>query len=684
MRQERKMMKSHSIPVPREKRSRSVTKGGETMSVDRYLRKSAYHITSSSLADIRTAKDWRRERPKRLACYLDRMGLAAYMRAARTPLNERITGILDRGQYRIEKVYFESLPRLYVTGLLYVPAGLKKRAPAVIYLCGHSDDQKCHYQSHARHFCKLGFVALLVETIQLGEIEGEHHGTYSRGQFNWISRGYSPAAVECWNAIRAVDLLTQRPEVDASRIGVTGVSGGGGCSWWLTAADERVKVAVPVCGTGSIQSHVGECTVDQHCDCMFIPNAMGWDLSDVGALIAPRPLLVAAAERDLFFTIESARSTIEKVTRIYDLEGAVNNVRFVAFRGKHGYDSLSRRECFAWFLRHLAGKDIGADDVDDLSAEGEESQEALTVYVNGPPLDERVTTIDDGFIPKAKMIVPTTHRHLRLRRSEVLEGLRRHTFGFIPNAPSFKLRLVQETETVIDKGARFEIDVEKDRVITLRLSRPMKMTASCPVLLALRSVAAEAPVHGSKDKVVSASVETFGIGRESWGGEYAWHVRRSLGIMGRTIGAIRVRDVLCALQALRRIPHVRRRRLMLAARGEMVPVALYAALFDGGVSGLVLSEPPATHDVVSDPRGTGPAIEMQGCLRVTDLPEIAALLWPAELVFIGVRPESYRLTEESYGSLGLPGVVRRLKSLDKWHPASDVNAGEAGPTMCAF
>ena len=104
----------------------------------------------------------------------------------------------------------------------------------------------------------------------------------------------------------------------------------------------------------------------------------------------------------------------------------------------------------------------------------------------------------------------------------------------------------------------------------------------------------------------------------------------------------------------------------------MAAVAVYAALLDGQVAGVVLSDPPATQDVAGRPDGSGPALEMLNVLQITDLPYAAGLLWPAELVFLvpaeaersaAVRPESYRWAEDLYARLGEPGWVRRIQTL---------------------
>src|SRR5690606_15331043 len=107
-------------------------------------------------------------------------------------------------------------------------------------------------------------------------------------------------------------------------------------------------------------------------------------------------------------------------------------------------------------------------------------------------------------------------------------------------------------------------------------------------------------------------------------------------------------------------------QIYLGARGEMAAAALYAALLDGNVAGLVLYDPPATQDAPGEADGTGPCLEMLGCLRVTDLPQVAGFLWPAKLVFVGGRPESYRWAEELYERLGPPGGYWNVSALQHW------------------
>ena len=262
----------------------------QSNNIRNYLMRVARELTHQSLADIHTLDQWESRRLQRHAQFLDMMGLVDVpVEGPRPDLNVRVTGTVQRSGYRIEKLYYESLPQLYVPANLYIPEAISKPAPAILYVCGHSRTQKVSYQAHARRFAELGFVCLIIETIQWGEVQGEHWGCYARGWFHWYSRGYTPGGVELWNALRGLDLLCKRPEVDAHRLGVTGISGGGTQTWYVAAADPRIKAAATVCGTTTVASHIHQQTIDGHCDCMMPINTYQQDFTDIGALIAPPP-----------------------------------------------------------------------------------------------------------------------------------------------------------------------------------------------------------------------------------------------------------------------------------------------------------------------------------------------------------------------------------------------------------
>src|SRR2546422_6331917 len=263
-----------------------------------FLERESREIASKFLAGMETREKWQGQAGERRRQYLEMLGL--WPLPEKTPLNPKVTGTHERDGFRVENLHFQSRPGLYVTANLYLPAEVKEKLPAVLYVCGHSgrgrDGNKTAFQHHGMWFATHGFVCLITDTLQLGEVPGIHHGTYNYGRWWWPARGYTPAGVECWNGIRAIDYLQSRPEVDAERIAITGISGGGMASFWVAAADERVKAAVPVSGLSDLETYVVDRVVNGHCDCMFLVNTFKWPTEGIAAMIAPRPLLFANSD----------------------------------------------------------------------------------------------------------------------------------------------------------------------------------------------------------------------------------------------------------------------------------------------------------------------------------------------------------------------------------------------------
>jgi len=172
-------------------------------------------VTDLAAREIASREPWERLREQRRQEMLDMLGLDPL--PERTPLNVQITGKIDQPEYTIEKIAFESLPKVYVTANLYIPKNREGKLPAVIYVCGHAYSpygSKTVYQRHPITLAKHGYVAMILDPIQIAETFGLHHGVYNNEMYDWYTRGYTPAGVECWNGIRGIDYLLTRAEVD--------------------------------------------------------------------------------------------------------------------------------------------------------------------------------------------------------------------------------------------------------------------------------------------------------------------------------------------------------------------------------------------------------------------------------------------------------------------------------------
>jgi dienelactone hydrolase len=208
--------------------------------------------------DAITSKEGYEQRKARLRAAAVRMigGLSD----ERTPLNLRTTGTLERGDYRVDKIVYESRPQFYVTANLYVPRGLGP-FPAVLQPVGHSTTAKnrAFYQKIALALVKEGFVVLTYDPIGQGERrifwdkdlgDSKAGGTTAEhSMIGWQSMlgGESTARFRIWDGLRSVDVLASHPEVDRQRIGVTGCSGGGTLTTYIAALDDRIKAAAPAC-----------------------------------------------------------------------------------------------------------------------------------------------------------------------------------------------------------------------------------------------------------------------------------------------------------------------------------------------------------------------------------------------------------------------------------------------------
>jgi hypothetical protein len=391
---------------------------------------------------------------------------------------------------------------------------------------------------------------------------------------------------------------------------------------------------------------------------MWWPNSRLWDLAEVGGLIAPRPLLIASADRDGIFPIHSIRKVNNQIERLYAMLGKSEMLKLVETPGGHSYHERSRTEIFSWFLKHLADNEISPNIVGDIDTPENQPEclETLRVFVNGFPSGNRITTIQDEFIKIAAPPAIRNTEELERERKSVVQALREHTFAAFPTDPP-PLDLVEEHSLDDGTGSRFAFTSEKGwRLHGLKIT-PADPTELLPALVTLKMPGEERgtaerlarEVRGTWARII---IEPRGTGETSWGEDLNWHLRRASAWTGRTVASMRVWDVLRAIEAARMLAGVNRNRIALVAKGEMAAIALYAALLDGELTMLFLDSPPATQNAASRTDGRGPAIEMLHCLRFTDLPQVAGLLHPTELVVAGEFPETFEWAEELYKNLG--------------------------------
>ena len=613
-----------------------------------YLEQESKSLTKHFSAKSISTEEWDSIRPVKYHQFIEMMGFN--MEEDRDPPKVYPRGTLKQDGFHIEKFYYESLPNLFVPANLYVPDNISNPRAAVIYLSGHSHGQKVNYQAHARRLAELGFITLIFDTIQFGEVWGDHWGPYNKGWFNWYSRGYNPAAVELWNAIRGLDYLATRVDVDMDNIGITGISGGGSQSWYFAAADPRVKAAAPVCGAGTMDSQVGEKRIDGHCDCMMINNGFQMDFTDIGALIAPKPLLIAQSDRDELYGIESTRQFYNSLSEFYSKFGAENNISLVETTGGHSYHPVSRKAIFSFFLHHLMDKNVAPETIADIETNAENllPADSLNVYNGTPPATDITKTIQHSFIQTAEPPIINSLDALIAQQNKVKDYLKTRTFGAFPDsAMAFDGEMIYRTADLSKFGNNtYSFNSEKGWRLKVNIFYRQPQEEKSPLLLVLRSPGEERwESEGYANKMAEnhniAYLEVRGVGEVGWAPELNWHVRRAAAWIGRTKASMQVYDAMRALKFCRTLPEVDPTKISIAGRDGMATIAMYAALMDEKCESMYLSNPPETHDQTSPKNGRDFALELLNVLRITDAYQIPALAYPTKTYLLNEIPPAY-------------------------------------------
>jgi len=286
----------------------------------------------------------------------------------RTPLNARTVGMIQADGYRIEKVIFESQPNHHVTANLYLPDATSP-VPGVAVSSGHSRTGKTadYNQRFGIMMAKQGMAALCFDPIGQGErsqiLKDDGQPQFSSTTTEHfligvgsILVGRNTARYRVWDAMRSIDYLASRPEVDAKRIGFTGCSGGGTVTSFVMALDDRVACAAPACYLTTLRhliDTIGPQDAEQN---VFGQIAFGLDHPDYVLLRAPRPTLISSTTGD-FFSIEGAWDNYRQAKRIYAKLGYPERVDLVEVEGKHGVHPQNLATIAHWMNRWLQGRD---------------------------------------------------------------------------------------------------------------------------------------------------------------------------------------------------------------------------------------------------------------------------------------------------------------------------------------
>lgn len=602
----------------------------------------------------------RTERRARLAALQGAADAAAYQkgllpaierafspRPAKTPLNARITGRIERPAYWIEKVLLESRPGCLVTANLYLPKHLDGPAPCVLGTCGHSAEGKAAdlYQAFAQRLAASGFVTLIYDPFNQGErdqyalLEDREAVAQCTYAHNMMGKqlellGDSMIMWRTWDGIRALDYLLSRPEVDPAHVGVTGNSGGGTMASWLWAADDRFTMAAPSC---FITTFLANLENELPADAEQYPYGVigaGMEMVDLLISRAPKPILLLGQHLD-YFDRRGHQEAFEELQRFYRLLGAPEE-NVGCFRGPHGHGFFRENQeaMVAFFARHagldprpLAEPEVLDEGVLQATPTGQVmdagskpvfafvAEEAAALAARRPALTGaalRAAVTDLLHLPARQE--PPHHRNLRPAR---LDGA---VYARYAVETEEDVRAILRRRMVTPAGAN-SLDVTPAVRLFLPHASAEEDLASDPLALQLQQ---EGELY---------ALDVRGMGESApdednpfwhpYGVDYMMHgYTRMLGesYLGRRVyDVLRTIDLLASLGA---------ESIHLYGRGQGAILALYTALLDGRVAHVTLKNGPASYaEWTATPIVDWPAANtLTGALQAFDLPDLVTAL----------------------------------------------------------
>jgi hypothetical protein len=458
------------------------------------------------------------------------------------PLNARVTGKLDRPRYVVENVIFESLPQYYVTANLYRPKAAG-RHPAILFALGHWEEGKPAAQIMAANLAMKGFVVLAFDPVGQGErqqawdprtrtsLAGGPTDQHFQAGAQAILAGENFARYMIWDLKRSLDYLVSRPEVDASRIGCTGCSGGGTQATYISALDPRIAVAAPACYINTWHKLLSGPTGDSE---QSFPNflASGLDMTDYVELFAPKPWIIASTVDD-FFPLEGARHVYQESLRWYRLFGAEEKLAWAIGPGGHGTPVEVREAIYGWFIRWL--KDGRGDPREEAfePATPFELWASETGQVGGRQIYEIVR---DGFRARMKQGSP----------GELVAEIRKLSASDSKRPPA--VRTIEEATGPEFRTRKVAIEVEPGLDITGTFYTP-HAAAKPAVLLVNGPAATAARLAGAGHTVLNVLPRGLPMAAtERLAGD--WLASTRAWVIGRNMAGMRAGDIMRAADLL--------------------------------------------------------------------------------------------------------------------------------------
>lgn len=620
------------------------------------LTRACLESREAEIATLKSVEDWK-GRQKKVRKTLDQI-LGPW--PADSPLNPRITGVLDKDGYRVEKIVFESMPGFFVTGALFIPEGHSGRGPAILDVIGHSSQafRRDIYQNVILNLVHKGFVVLAIDPLGQGErlqyfdaekgksIIGSSTGEHSHAGVQCFLTGQSIARYFIWDGIRAIDYLLTRSEVDPNRIGVTGLSGGGTQSSYIGAVDPRVLAVAPTGYITSLSRLLGSIGPQDAEQVFYHGPLLGIDHADLLEVRAPKPTLQVTTTRD-FFSIQGARETATEVRQAFQALGHPDHFDQVEDDYKHGFTQKNNEATYAFFQEFLQLPGSAEENTYPFLTEQE-----LTVTETGQVStsfdSETVFSINrrDVQLPLSRLEHrrrnPSEHLPEAVRQAEQLSGYRKPEGE---KSPVFRGQYQRDGYRIEKWG----LPGEGQTIIPTLVFAPNDSSDAKPALLYVHGngKATDAGVGGKIEEMVRSGYVVAAPDLLGYG-ETAYRYKRGHAsvqpffnalMSGRSVAGINAGDAVRVLRFLQDRDDVKPDEIGAVAVGDVGPAVLHAAALEPDIRWLVLVETLLDYQSIVNHKlyEVNANSLVAGALPAYDLPDLLASLTPRRVALLQPR-----------------------------------------------
>lgn len=649
-----------------------------------YLNNDAFRYLDErdkEVAALKTKEDWI-SRQKKVREILNRT-VGPF--PEKTPLNPKITGVIKKDGFRIEKIIFESMPGFYVTGILLVPDKIKGKAPAVIEVHGHGFPafRTKGTQMQLYNLVKRGFVVFAIDPLGQGEriqYWDESKKTSTTGPSpvsehsyfgnQMLISGVSPIRYFVWDGIRAVDYLLTRKEVDGERLGIYGCSGGGTQATLISAFDERIKASAVGCyitGFRRLLQSIGPQDAEQN---IYHAIKYGITHADLLEVRAPSPLLISSTTRD-YFSIQGAVESYQEVRRAYQAFGSEGKISHAVDDSGHGF-ARNIISIYAFFQKEL--ELAGTTEI--LTFDGFKPEE-LQVTPTGQlatsfPEGETAFSINKKETGKLIDRINSSRKNIAAHLADVpLKA--RELSGYVTPAEEVKHVFRGRYKRSGYSVEMYALNGQGDYVIPLLIFVP-EAGSNFRSLIYVHpdGKAADAAAGGTIEKLVKAGYlvaapDVLGTGETAdnfYGSNYVSFMT------GRSIAGIQAGDIGIVSNFLKRRNDIDIKKISGISFNEMGPALLHAAVLNPDINSIALVGSPVSYrsivmNRVYEARSsanlgkTANAAEevtyfnytVAGALTAYDLPDLIGCVSPRRIALAGLtdqmkKPASQELLDE--------------------------------------